>query len=233
MGLSKDLCILLTIFVVLCLAYSQDYPTYSELEFPQTRFSCKNKVHGGYYADIETDCQMYHVCHRSKDGKMKDTKFLCGNGTVFDQRHLVCQDYRKVQRCDESRKYYNNVATLLERLEARLRNEETEKEIMKAADFEFGDPPTYSEMDMPETGFTCQDKVHGGYYADIETYCQMYHVCHRSEDRIMKDTKFLCANDTVFDQRHLICQDYRKVPYCGESEKYYRIVRTLLKRLEG
>ncbi|GIY01227.1 chitin-binding type-2 domain-containing protein [Caerostris extrusa] len=97
----------------------------------------------------------------------------------------------------------------------------------------YGDPPTYSEWDMPETGFTCQDKVHGGYYADIETYCQMYHVCHRSKDRIMKDTKFLCTNGTVFDQRHLVCQDYRKVPYCGESEKYYRIVRTLLKRLEG
>ncbi|GFS77985.1 chitin-binding type-2 domain-containing protein, partial [Nephila pilipes] len=98
-----------------------DYPTYWEMDLPQTRFTCKNKVNGGYYADIETECQMYHVCHRNKDGVMRSSRFLCGNGTVFDQRHLVCQDYRKVRRrCRDSEKYYNNVATLLEQLEARL-----------------------------------------------------------------------------------------------------------------
>lgn len=30
---------------------------------------------------------------------------------------------------------------------------------------------------MPQTQFTCHDKILGGYYADPETQCQMFHVC--------------------------------------------------------
>jgi len=30
---------------------------------------------------------------------------------------------------------------------------------------------------MPKTQFTCHDKILGGYYADPETQCQMFHVC--------------------------------------------------------
>lgn len=30
---------------------------------------------------------------------------------------------------------------------------------------------------MPDTGFTCRDKILGGYYADSETQCQMFHIC--------------------------------------------------------
>ncbi|GFT81390.1 chitin-binding type-2 domain-containing protein [Trichonephila clavipes] len=139
MGVLKNVCVIfLVISLVLCFAFSQDYPTYWEMDLPQTRFTCKDKVNGGYYADIETECQMYHVCHRNKFGAMRSTRFLCGNGTVFDQRHLVCQDYRKVRRrCRDSEKYYNNVATLLEQLEAGLRSEEADKAIMKAAEFQF------------------------------------------------------------------------------------------------
>nr|XP_015913093.1 U-scoloptoxin(01)-Cw1a-like [Parasteatoda tepidariorum] len=122
--------------IVVCYIYSQDYPTYSELDFPKTRFTCKNKLNGGYYADIEADCQMYHVCSADKNGTMKDTKFLCGNGTVFDQRHLVCQDYRRVQKCRESRKFYRTQATILEFLEDRIRNEKSTKQIMDEAEFE-------------------------------------------------------------------------------------------------
>ncbi|TDG48163.1 hypothetical protein AWZ03_005338 [Drosophila navojoa] len=42
----------------------------------------------------------------------------------------------------------------------------------------FGRPwPTYSLQNMPKTQFTCRDKILGGYYADPETQCQMFHVC--------------------------------------------------------
>lgn len=42
----------------------------------------------------------------------------------------------------------------------------------------FGTPwPTYSLQNMPKTQFTCRDKILGGYYADPETQCQMFHVC--------------------------------------------------------
>jgi hypothetical protein len=29
---------------------------------PDTNFNCRDKILGGYYADPETDCQMFHVC---------------------------------------------------------------------------------------------------------------------------------------------------------------------------
>lgn len=37
--------------------------------------------------------------------------------------------------------------------------------------------PTYSLQNMPQTRFTCHDKILGGYYADPEAQCQMFHVC--------------------------------------------------------
>lgn len=37
--------------------------------------------------------------------------------------------------------------------------------------------PTYSLENMPDTEFSCRDKILGGYYADAETQCQMFHVC--------------------------------------------------------
>lgn len=30
---------------------------------------------------------------------------------------------------------------------------------------------------MPKTKFTCRDKILGGYYADAEAQCQMFHIC--------------------------------------------------------
>lgn len=38
---------------------------------PVTRFSCEGKVIGGYYADVETGCQMFHVCTLGQKGKYK------------------------------------------------------------------------------------------------------------------------------------------------------------------
>lgn len=40
-----------------------------------------------------------------------------------------------------------------------------------------GRPPNYSQDQMPITSFSCRDKILGGYYADPETQCQMFHVC--------------------------------------------------------
>lgn len=38
-------------------------------------------------------------------------------------------------------------------------------------------PPNYSPDAIPDTSFTCQDKITGGYYADVEAECQLFHVC--------------------------------------------------------
>lgn len=39
-----------------------------------------------------------------------------------------------------------------------------------------------SVQEAPETGFTCVGKVIGGYYADVQTRCQMFHVCTLGEN---------------------------------------------------
>lgn len=52
---------------------------------PDTNFSCVGKVIGGYYADLETSCQMFHVCTIGQLDEPMDIRFLCLNGTVFDQ----------------------------------------------------------------------------------------------------------------------------------------------------
>ena len=54
-----------------------------------------------------------------------------------------------------------------------------------SAPLAIGAPPFYSRKNMPNTSFTCDDKTSGGYYADPEAECQMFHVCVRvSEEEV-------------------------------------------------
>jgi hypothetical protein len=41
-------------------------------------FSCEGKVIGGYYADIASKCQMFHVCTLGQEGF-----FLHENNKIF------------------------------------------------------------------------------------------------------------------------------------------------------
>lgn len=38
------------------------HPSYSLQNMPKTDFSCRGKILGGYYADADTQCQMFHIC---------------------------------------------------------------------------------------------------------------------------------------------------------------------------
>ena len=49
-------------------------------------------------------------------------------------------------------------------------------------------PPNFSPDAIPETSFTCEDKITGGYYADQEADCQLFHVCVQvSEYEVSED----------------------------------------------
>ncbi|KAA0186639.1 hypothetical protein HAZT_HAZT008180 [Hyalella azteca] len=53
-----------------------------------------------------------------------------------------------------------------------------------------GSPPRYSRDAMPNTSFSCDDKASGGYYADTQAECQMFHVCVRvSEEEVSDETR--------------------------------------------
>lgn len=51
--------------ILLCVRFQ--YLDFDNL--PDTNFSCDGKVIGGYYADVETGCQMFHVCTIGQKGK--------------------------------------------------------------------------------------------------------------------------------------------------------------------
>lgn len=81
-------------------------PGYLDFDnLPETNFSCDGKVIGGYYADVETGCQMFHVCTIGQKGEVTDIKFLCLNGTVFDQETRVCERIDEVD-CSKSEDFF-------------------------------------------------------------------------------------------------------------------------------
>lgn len=81
----------------------KDFPNYTRV--PKTSFSCEGLPYDyGMYADEETGCQAYHVCYNGR----KDS-FLCGTGTVFNQRILHC-DYWYSVDCGKSSQYYSSNA---------------------------------------------------------------------------------------------------------------------------
>ena len=82
-----------------------DYPVYSDI--PQTQFKCNGKVDGSYYADTESNCQVFHICSDLGGGVMQRFSFLCPNGTMFMQRDLVCQWWYLVD-CPLSEEFYPN-----------------------------------------------------------------------------------------------------------------------------
>ncbi|GFS85170.1 chitin-binding type-2 domain-containing protein [Nephila pilipes] len=79
----------------------EDFPDY--IDIPMTFFSCAGRKRiPGFYADLDTGCQVFHVCwpHRRES-------FLCPVGTVFNQAILAC-DYWYSVNCSLAPLYYDN-----------------------------------------------------------------------------------------------------------------------------
>ncbi|XP_060529366.1 mucin-2 isoform X2 [Cylas formicarius] len=74
---------------------------------PSTQFTCREKILGGYYADPDTQCQMFHVCVKVAGVGVQDFRFLCPNGTAFDQDHQICAEWEDVD-CDATTLYYSS-----------------------------------------------------------------------------------------------------------------------------
>ena len=66
----------------------EDYPIYAEV--PESGFVCDGQVDGGYYADPEAECQVFHICTADGAGGLSKYSFLCPNGTVFNQNYFIC-----------------------------------------------------------------------------------------------------------------------------------------------
>lgn len=80
-----------------------DYPVYHTV--PHTSFDCGHvPAHPGMYANVETGCQAYHVCHDGREGD-QGASFLCTNGTIFNQKEFTCDWWYNVD-CQSSLEYY-------------------------------------------------------------------------------------------------------------------------------
>ncbi|CAH4030307.1 unnamed protein product [Pieris brassicae] len=69
----------------------RDYPTLDAI--PRTHFSCAGRE-PGYYADQETNCQVFRICTAGTTYGFQS--FLCPNGTLFNQAVLVCDWWMNV-----------------------------------------------------------------------------------------------------------------------------------------
>ncbi|CAK1585747.1 unnamed protein product [Parnassius mnemosyne] len=66
-----------------------------------TKFTCQGRA-SGYYADMDTGCQVYHMC----DGLGRQFSYSCPNTTLFQQRMLVCDHWYMVN-CSKSESDYD------------------------------------------------------------------------------------------------------------------------------
>ncbi|KYQ59972.1 hypothetical protein ALC60_00993 [Trachymyrmex zeteki] len=112
-----------------------DYPALTSI--PATSFSCRG-LRGGYYADLETNCQtarfeqkvtdyVFHICDNGRK-----ISFLCPNGTIFQQSQLICDWWFKVDCSKSTELYEQSVEQLAEeekkRTEARKMKSEFHRE---------------------------------------------------------------------------------------------------------
>ncbi|XP_039306166.1 uncharacterized protein LOC105194222 isoform X2 [Solenopsis invicta] len=67
-------------------------------------FSCQDRIYG-YYADMENECQLFHVCMPQTRGSIR-WSFICPAETVFNQATFVCTHTENSIPCEESEKYY-------------------------------------------------------------------------------------------------------------------------------
>lgn len=55
----------------------------------------------GFYADINYNCRIFHVCENSGNG----FPVICANDTVFDQKQRICTDEENID-CQHAHEWY-------------------------------------------------------------------------------------------------------------------------------
>ena len=80
------------------------------------------------------------------------------------------------------------------------------------------DYPIYPSV--PDTGFTCDGLVEGGYYADPGAECQAFHICANDGAGGLITYSVLCPNGTIFNQAVFVCDWWFNFD-CSEAEGLY------------
>lgn len=69
--------------------------------YVKSNFSCEGRP-SGYYADVDTGCELYHMCDQSG----RKFSYACPNTTLFQQRMLVCDHWFMVN-CSKAEDDYS------------------------------------------------------------------------------------------------------------------------------
>ncbi|KAI1280537.1 hypothetical protein HDE_13393 [Halotydeus destructor] len=104
-----------------------------------TQFSCYNRRYG-YYADVPKSCLMFHLCYPVQEPTTQQIlfqrfSFVCSEGSMFDQQHLVCVENGTVSvKCEDAPQYFGTsndklIASLHQGGDALARGEEEDAEI--------------------------------------------------------------------------------------------------------
>ncbi|XP_014271833.1 uncharacterized protein [Halyomorpha halys] len=76
-----------------------------------TSFSCQSRSYG-YYADLDNDCQLFHVCLPvvwDTDGTQQTFmwSFICPQETIFNQERFTCARPEDAVPCQEAAMFYS------------------------------------------------------------------------------------------------------------------------------
>lgn len=115
-AMHRAACLLLALVAVAFGLNGWEFPILTEeyLSAPlQTSFTCDGRSYG-YYADVDNNCEVYHVCLPLEDdeGAVYQTahfSFICGNQTVFNQETLTCASRDLSFPCAEAPSLYDIV----------------------------------------------------------------------------------------------------------------------------
>ncbi|XP_062564360.1 mucin-2 [Armigeres subalbatus] len=91
-----------------------DFPVLTGI--PNTNFNCR-QYGNGYFADLDTKCQVFHICDEGKK-----ISFLCPNGTIFRQLDLICDWWFKVDCAAAPNHYAESSEMLTQAQRARIQS---------------------------------------------------------------------------------------------------------------
>ncbi|XP_037505158.2 U-scoloptoxin(01)-Cw1a isoform X4 [Rhipicephalus sanguineus] len=98
-----------------------------------SNFQC---TRDGYYADVETNCQVFHVCRgvTKEDGNVEyeHHAFACGNQTVFNQASFTCAFIDEAIPCSNAKDFFYLNERLFQDKDTPILGDE---EAQKAAEF--------------------------------------------------------------------------------------------------
>nr|XP_012227691.1 PREDICTED: uncharacterized protein LOC105675267 [Linepithema humile] len=197
-------------------------PAYTNLtSIPETSFSCRGR--NGMFADIETKCQVFHNCLGSSK-----VSSLCPPGTAFYEANKRCEWFDIVQckqervPVDDYHDEYQNFQPIVGFRQPIIVKEESKKEqdFSKIPGIPGIDYPIYHTV--PPTSFSCAYVPFvPGMYANVETGCQAYHICHDGREG-HQGASFLCTNGTLFNQHEFACDWWYNVN-CANAPSLYRL----------